>query len=150
MLNKHFYQSKTKQDLSKTVEYSFIRNTTHIDFLGCRLKAKIKNLQSHGNHILKSSSICMQMTSAFSPGPSQKQSKTCWEFKHCSRLMKTHWVPTRSLPRSYTSSSRCGPDGLIQKQGRENLGFPLKNMKNMKMEKMKNMHAKIITCYYKV
>ena len=66
--------------------------------------------------------------------------------RHYFPLGKTHWVPTRSLPRSHTSLPRCGPDGHIQKQSRENLGFP---SKNMNMKNIKNMHAQITACYSK-
>ena len=38
-------------------------------------------------------------------------------------ISKTYWAPNRSTPRSYTSLPRCGPGGLIQKQGRKT-GFP--------------------------
>ena len=40
------------------------------------------------SHILKASSIYMQMISAFLPDPSQRQSKTSWELGHCSRSRK--------------------------------------------------------------
>ncbi|KAF5933918.1 hypothetical protein HYC85_030089 [Camellia sinensis] len=52
------------------------------------------------SHILKASSIYMQMISAFLPDPSQRQSKTSWKLNHCSRFMKTHRVPSRTMLRS--------------------------------------------------
>ena len=69
------------------------------------------------------------MISAFSPDPSQNKAKHAGSLNTVFRPMKTHWVPTRPLPRSHTPLPRCGPDGLIQNEVGKNLGFPLAECK---------------------
>ena len=134
MLNKYFYQHKAKL-------YQNFKNITLLkipltQFLGCRNQGKgpspTNTWQAYLNIYLKTSLTFMQMISG-------KHTRSHNTVLH---VRKTCWAPTRSTPRSYTSLPRCGPAGLIQKQSRENLGFPLKNMI---MKIMKNIDVKIIS-----
>ena len=74
-------------------------------------------------------------------------SKTCWEFKHCSRLMETHWVPTRSLLRSHTSLPRGGPAGLNQKARSGKPGFPFEAHEEHDEHDHEKDECKFKTCY---
>jgi len=79
------------------------------------------------SHILKASSIYMQMISAFMPDLSQRQTKQAGS------------LTTAPVSRKHTGY-RPGLSRGPVKQSQEKSGFPLENMKNMIIERWMQAH----------